>query len=251
MAATASIYSALSARAYEQQSWPELGFHDHAARLLARLLGVNTPIYNDPQWERSCLVRSQWFDARCHQFFKSHPQGMCIDLGAGLSTRFHRLSEADDWPRFSWVDVDLPKITAIKAQAIPKIDNYRLIAADIVRDDWLAIIGWHPYTPLIITLESVLFDMSVTDIYAVFANITKHCTVASKVEIVFDFPCSIRPWYAFFAYRQRALMLRNLATEIAKLGLVLTHSKPTHATLNTGAGKYDELFVCSMASSRS
>ena len=135
MAATIDIYSALSARAYAQQSWPDLGFHDHAAWLLAKLLGVNARLRNEPAWERSCVLRSQWFDRRCHAFFKRHPQGMCIDLGAGLSTRFHRLSAAHDWPRFSWVDVDLPEIIALKKKAMPRIDNYQMISADIVKDD--------------------------------------------------------------------------------------------------------------------
>jgi O-methyltransferase involved in polyketide biosynthesis len=245
MAATASIYSALSARAYAQKSWPELGFHDHAARLLATLLGVNDPVSNDPKWERSCLLRSQWFDMRCRQFFMLHPQGMCIDLGAGLSTRFHRLSEADDWPRFSWVDVDLPDIIALKTKAIPKIDNYQLIAANIVQDDWLGVTGWRPHTPLIITLESVLPGMPLAEIYSVFAAIAKHCTAASQIEIVFDYPSPIRRWHDFFTYRPRAFVLRKLVSDIAALGLTVTHSEQ----IKTGLDQGDGLFVCTIATS--
>lgn len=249
MATTANIYSTLSARAYAQQSWPELGFHDRAARLLARLLGVNVPVKNDPLWERGCLVCSQWFDARCRQFFRRHPQGMCIDLGAGFSTRFHRLSEADDWPCFSWVDVDFPDITAIKSKAIPKIDNYQLIAANIVEDDWLAATGWHPHTPLIITLESVLSDMPLSEIYAVFSTIAKHCTAASQIEIVFDYRTPVRRWYEFFTYRPRTFVLQNLLNDIANLGLVLTQSEPTKPRLNIGADESDGLFVYSIVPS--
>ncbi|MDZ7923293.1 MAG: class I SAM-dependent methyltransferase [Marinagarivorans sp.] len=247
MATATSIFSALSARAYAQQSWPELGFHDRAARLLARLLGVNNPVMNDPLWERDCLVRSQWFDARCRRFFTLHPQGMCIDLGAGLSTRFHRLSEADDWPRFSWVDVDLPDVTAIKTKAIPKIDNYQLIAANIVQDDWLAATGWHPHTPLIITLESVLSDMSIDEIYAAFSIIAKHCTAASQIEIVFDYRSPARRWYEFFVYRPRNGVMLSLVRDIANVAL--THSESSASSLNTGAVAYDDFFVCSIASS--
>lgn len=143
MDAATGIYGALSARAYAQQRCLESGFNDRSARLLAKLIGLTDSVCKDPEWECNCLLRSQWFDSRCRQFFKRYPQGMCIDLGAGLSTRFHRLSEADDWPRFSWVDVVLPGITAIKKEAIPKSDNYQLIAADIVREDWLASADWH------------------------------------------------------------------------------------------------------------
>lgn len=221
MASSADIYSALSARAYAQQSWPAIGFHDQAAKALAKLLGVTSPLKNDPEWERRCLLRSQWFDQRCREFFQQYPQAMCIDLGAGLSTRFHRLSKQNDWPRFSWVDVDLPEITRLKSKAIPQIDNYRLMSANIVKDDWLAASGWHPHTPLIITLESVLTDLSQEDIQAIFANIAKHCTSASNLEIVFDYPGTHRRWWQLFRWELADTPIKKLIEYVATLGLTL------------------------------
>lgn len=242
MASSANIYSALSARAYAQQLWPAIGFHDHAARSLAKLLGVNEPVKPDLSWGRGCLLRSQWFDERCRQFFQRYPQAMCIDLGAGLSTRFHRLSEAADWPRFSWVDVDLPEVIAIKARAIPKIDNYRLLPANIAKDDWLASSGWHPHTPLIITLESVLLDMNLTDVCAVFATIARHCTAASPVEIVFDYPAAKARWYQALSLATDIDHLRN---HLAKLGLSLRFPDTNQAAPSTDG---DQFFICSFAS---
>lgn len=249
--AAANIYSALSARAYAEQCWPELGFHDRAARLLAALLGVHKPVQNDPEWERSCLVRSQWFDMRCCEFFTRHPQGLCIDLGAGLSTRFHRLSEADDWPRFSWVDVDVPEVIALKQNAIPRIDNYQLIAADIASDDWLAATGWHPHTPLIITLESVLPDMSLTEIGKVFAIIAKHCVAtrcarASQIEILFDYAKPARRWYEFFFSCPRARALQYLTHCLALLDLIPIPDNSTDSLCKNSSSR--GLFVYSTLS---
>ena len=247
MAFSANIYSALSARAYAQQSWPNIGFHDHAARALAKLLGVTTPLKNDPVWERHCLLRSQWFDERCRQFFKRYPQAMCIDLGAGLSTRFHRLSESDDWPRFSWVDVDLPEITTLKAKVIPQIDNYRLISANIVNDDWLTASGWHPRTPLIITLESVLMEMNSSDISAIFSTITKHCTAASNIEIVFDYPKPKTRWYQCLTFDTHTFLLQKLSDCMASMGLALKYTDSVQTTTHS---KNDQFVVCSVAASK-
>lgn len=244
MAFSTNIYSALSARAYAEQSWPNIGFNDQAARALAKLLGVTAPLKNDPVWERHCLLRSQWFDERCRQFFKRYPQAMCIDLGAGLSTRFHRLSESDDWPRFSWVDVDLPDITALKAKVIPQIDNYRLISANIIKDDWLSASGWHPRTPLIITLESVLQGMNSADISAIFSTIAKHCAAGSNIEIVFDYPRPKARWYQFLTFDPYVLLLQNLRHCLASLGLVLEYTDYMQTVMKA---KTEQFFVCSVA----
>lgn len=241
MATSGTIYSALSARAYAQKIWPAVGFHDHAARSLATLLGVSEPVKKDLAWGRGCLLRSQWFDERCRQFFNRYPQALCIDLGAGLSTRFHRLSEAADWPRFSWVDVDLPDIIAIKAGAIPKIDNYRLMSANIAKDDWLVASGWHPHTPLIITLESVLLDMDLTDVCTIFSTIARHCTAASQLEILFDYPVGKMRWYQRLGCSRP---MQRLSEHLGKLGLILScfDSKQPEPSTNR-----DQFFVCSFA----
>lgn len=241
MAFSSSNYSALSARAYAQQIWPSIGFQDHAAKTLAKLLGVTAPLKTDLTWERTCLWRSQWFDEQCRHFFMRYPQAMCIDLGAGLSTRFHRLSEVDDWPRFSWVDVDLPEVTAIKANALPRIDNYRLLAADIIKEDWLAASGWHPRTPLIVTFESVLMVMNGRDIGDIFATIVKHCSPASTIEIVFDYPKLKNHWYDFVIPNSSVLALRYVADSMTALGLTLKFSDPLKVPAEC---KNEQFFIC-------
>lgn len=228
MSAVFNPYASLTARAYAQQRWPEIGFHDSAASLLATLLGVSKPLQDNPVWELGCLLRSQWFDQRCSSFFEQYPQGMCIDLGAGLSTRFHRLSESADWPRFSWVDVDLPEIVKLKSRAIPRIDNYQLLTANIVEDDWLSLSGWHPQVPLIITLESVLSYMPLEDIYKVFVSIAKHCTGNNKVEIVFDYSRSTG-WYERLWQSSRFYKQKSLVDYLLGLGFVLIDTVPAHA----------------------
>lgn len=243
MAVDATIYSALSARAYAQQSWPAMGFHDHAAWALAKLLGIIKPLKNDPLWEQHYLKSSQWFDQRCHAFFIKYPQAMCIDLGAGLSTRFHRLSEAADWPQFSWVDVDLPEVIHLKNKAIPKIDNYRLLPANIAQDDWLAASGWHPHTPLIITLESVLIDLDINDIYRLFTVIAKHCTAASTIEIVFDYAAPQKRWYQWLQRDKQHLVMVHIRDYLTQLGLRLSINNPMDSLSRKNDRLYTHIFT--------
>lgn len=243
MEAITGIYGALSARAYANQRYPESGFNDRSAQLLAKVLGITDSVHKDSEWERNCLLRSQWFDARCRQFFRQYPQGMCIDLGAGLSTRFHRLSEADDWPRFSWVDIDLPEITAIKKKAIPTIDSYQLIAADIVQEDWLAKTGWHPRTPLIVTLESVLMEMPSVHVRAALSVLTKHSLAQSHIEIVFDYPVKTRSWKTLFQSKSWLMSPEKLTCYLLDMGIEVMRYEQLFNAQGKGAG----FFTCRLA----
>src|SRR5690606_16322093 len=123
----------------------------------------------------------------CRQFFDHHPKGLCIDLGAGLSTRFHRLSRSADWPRFRWVDLDVPEVTRLKAALLPKTDNYQLVSSDLAVDDWLQVCGWQTGTPLIITMEGVLMHLPLPTVMRVFDQIARRCESNASTEIIFDY----------------------------------------------------------------
>ena len=180
------IRKGLCARAHAQRRWPEIGFSDQWASLLAQLLGISLKQRLSPLHERELIQRCQWFDDRCREFFQRHPRALCIELGAGLSTRFHRLSDTADWPRFQWVDVDLPQITASKAGVLPPIDNYRLVAADIVNDDWLGQAGWVRGQPLLILMEGVASELEGEQMLQLIYRL-RHCAAsAQELELVFD-----------------------------------------------------------------
>jgi len=182
------LLPALSARAHARQRWPALGFVDEAAAILLEALGSEGQcICTDADTERRCLIRSQWFDHQCQSFFEKYPHGLCIDIGSGLNTRFHRLCSCADWPRFQWVDVDLPEVVLLKSSLIPKTDNYRMVSADIATDDWLDASGWQSGVPLIISLEGTLAGVSVAALMRLFEQIAKRCRGNEVTEVLFDY----------------------------------------------------------------
>lgn len=182
------IFASLYTRARAWQLWPEAGFYDEVATIVLERLGENLQSFcTTPADECRCLARSKWFDQRCRHFFKKYPTGMCIDLGAGLNTRFHRLSRSADWPQFKWADLDIPEVISLKASIFPKTENYRLVSADLTTDEWLSSCGWQMGTPLIITLEGVLMHLPERAVKRLFEQIATHCQGNSATEIVFDY----------------------------------------------------------------
>jgi hypothetical protein len=185
-------YAELCLRANARRYWPELGFRDPAAQLMLERLGFGGGKGGKHgQRERQALKRSRWFDRRCEQFFARNPEALCIELGAGLSTRFHRLSSQSDWPRFHWLEVDAPDIIQQKSHLLPRIDNYRLMASELTSSDWL--MAWQG-EPLILLIGHRLMYMRPTDVVNIFRNIAARAEQIAvmtqqpaPVEIVFDY----------------------------------------------------------------
>ena len=180
------ICKALSARAHAGQQWPDMGFRDQFAHLLAQMLDISLKQRWPLSEERRLVERCQWFDDCCRDFLQRHPHAICIELGAGLNTRFHRLSDTADWPRFQWVDIDSPQITDSKARVLPHIDNYTLIGADIVLDDWLKVSGWVEGQPLLIVMEGVATEIGSKAVLHLIHQSIQQAGSAAELEFVLD-----------------------------------------------------------------
>ncbi|HEY7773999.1 MAG TPA: hypothetical protein VIC26_12520 [Marinagarivorans sp.] len=126
---------------------------DNAASLLANQLGLDTVQALNTK-EQAALQRSEWLDRQVIDFLKQYPKALGIELGAGVSTRFHRISNTLAWPQFRWADINTPETHAFSQSLLPITDNYRSIGCDMYQHDWLFRAGWQPGLPLLIVLES-------------------------------------------------------------------------------------------------
>ncbi len=149
----------LLVRAHAFRAWPQTGFVDQAAEYLVRKLDLDQRDWymgrSFPAQHRLALERCQWIDNEVLEFLEAYPYAIGIELGAGLSTRFQRLSARTDWPRFAWADVDSADVIDCADLIFPRTDNYRLVACDVVRDDWLQKTGWQSGRPLIVIMETL------------------------------------------------------------------------------------------------
>lgn len=150
---------ALNARADAGRAWPDIHFYDRAARTLTRLLDIDARVRFAPVDERRYLQANHWLDQRCLAFFNQFPKGLGIECGAGLSTRFHRLSERHEWPQFSWVDIDTEERMLLKSSAMPAIDNYQLLVNNHAGDKVVNEIRWDKTTPLMIVADGFSYPL--------------------------------------------------------------------------------------------
>ena len=61
----------------------------------------------------------------------AHPEGLVVNLGAGLDTRFYRLDNGT----IAWIDIDLPEVVAFRQKLQDPANPRRLLLAASVLED--------------------------------------------------------------------------------------------------------------------
>jgi O-methyltransferase involved in polyketide biosynthesis len=92
------------------------------------------------------------FDEQVRKFLEKAPDGLVVNLGAGLDTRFHRLDNG----RLEWIELDLPGVITFRQKLHePENKRHRMIAASVLGDDWIADIKRHARGRILFVAEGL------------------------------------------------------------------------------------------------
>ena len=78
-------------------------------------------------------LRTRKFDKYCNSFLKKNPEGIIVELGCGLSTRFPRIDNGT----LTWYDLDFPEVIDIRRQFFKESDRYHFIASSVLDFKWM------------------------------------------------------------------------------------------------------------------
>jgi O-methyltransferase involved in polyketide biosynthesis len=80
------------------------------------------------------VARTAILDAQVRAFLARHPEGLVVNLGAGLDTRFHRLDNG----KLQWMEIDLPEVTAFRRKLDePASPRHTLFAGSVLERVWI------------------------------------------------------------------------------------------------------------------
>ena len=79
-------------------------------------------------------IRAKRYDEYVTEFLKSSPDGVVVNIGCGLDSRFLRI----DNERVRFYDLDLPDVIEIKRRFFEETDRYHLIPSSVLDYDWMA-----------------------------------------------------------------------------------------------------------------
>lgn len=78
-------------------------------------------------------VRTKILDDYTKDFLGKYPDGIVVNIGCGLDTRFFRLDNG----KINWIDVDLSEIIKLREKLFEKIERYKMLAASVLEQNWL------------------------------------------------------------------------------------------------------------------
>ena len=192
---SATMLVTLAAKALAATDAPELQYLDRRSQEILRELDVDPRRFNlNPSEVRAVVLRSHWFGQTVRRFLASHPTGLCINLGCGLDASFEEL-EAASGGRFTWVDVDLPSVIAIRRRFFAETARRRIIAGDITDSQLFAAIPWDSGRPAIVVAEGVLYFLQRAQVESLFrAQADAADARRATVEIAFDYASPFGAW---------------------------------------------------------
>ncbi len=79
-------------------------------------------------------IRTEILDELTMAFLKQNPNGIVVNLGCGLDTRYYRLNNH----KVQWFDLDLPQSIALRRNFFSETDNFKFIEKSVLDFSWVA-----------------------------------------------------------------------------------------------------------------
>ena len=193
---SATMLVTLAAKTLAATDAPDLHYTATRAPEILRELGVDPRRFNlNPSEVRAVVLRSQWFTRTIRRFFERHPDGLCINLGCGVDPSFEHLAAAARDGDFTWVDIDLPDVIAIRRRFFAETPRRRMIAGDVTNRELFATLPWEAGMPAIVVAEGVLYFLQRTQVEALFRQLSEAADVRrANLEIAFDYASPFGAW---------------------------------------------------------
>ena len=113
----------------------------------------------DPRLSIHIPLRSKKYDQYAEDFLLRHPQGIIINMGCGMDTRFFRIDNG----KVHFFDLDLPELIRFKQQLLQENERYRMIGQSVLDFSWMERVA-DVKQPVLILAEGVLMYLPEGDV---------------------------------------------------------------------------------------
>ena len=128
-----SLLIPLYYRAMESQRPDGLVRDPKAVELLGRL-GVDfSEVRKLEDVQVNYLLRMREFDRQARAFLEEHSDGVIVDLGCGLDTRFERLDNG----QVEWYGLDLPEVIELRQELLDETPRYHFVGCSVLDFSWM------------------------------------------------------------------------------------------------------------------
>lgn len=125
-------------------------------------------------------IRTELFDSAVQNFIRRHPDGVVVNLGAGLDARFQRLDNG----QLRWFDLDMPDSMELRHRYFEETNRNRFLALSLTDPKWLDEVDvLRGDRPVFIMAEGLFCYLHDSDIRELFRRVADRWPGA---EIVFQ-----------------------------------------------------------------
>lgn len=106
-------------------------------------------------------IRARQYDRYVSDFLKNSPDGVVINIGCGLDSRFLRIDNGE----VIFYDLDLPEVINIRKQFFEETDRYHFISSSVLDHEWMSIVAKNK-GPFLFIAEGVFMYLMPGDVKA-------------------------------------------------------------------------------------
>ena len=103
--------------------------------------------------------RAKKLDTVTRDFLGEHPDGVVLQLGCGLDSRFWRVADG----RVNWYDLDMPAVIELRQRFFAESERYHMIAASVTDLDWVDTVQ-SGGRPVLVLAEGLLMYLGEADV---------------------------------------------------------------------------------------
>lgn len=109
-------------------------------------------------------VRTRILDDYTKDFIDEYPDGLIVNIGCGLDTRFFRLDNG----KINWIDVDLPEMINLRKKLFEKTERNKMLATSVLEQNWLNEILFEKDKMVLIIVEGTLMYFEEKEVKKLF-----------------------------------------------------------------------------------
>jgi len=125
------------------------------------------------------LLRMREFDRLARAFLAEHPDGVIVDLGCGLDTRFERIDNG----RVEWCGLDLPEVIELRKELLDETPRSRFIGRSVLDFSWMDALKGQAGKHFLFLAEGVLYYLEQADVKELVRELAERFPGA---ELIFD-----------------------------------------------------------------
>ncbi len=134
--------------------------------------------------QKGTAIRTEILDELTLAFLEQNPDGVVVNLGCGLDTRYYRLNNE----KVQWFDLDLPQSIALRKNFFSETDNFKFIESSVFDFSWTEQIP--KGKPTLFIAEGLFMYFTKEEIKSVLKTLQKEF---ENAEIILE---AMAPWMA-------------------------------------------------------